>query len=84
MTNSEFTYKLTKFQCEQARSKKIIPVQFGTQTVMLTPKGAITKTQMFMHGSILHRNQTCVGARGSVYLGPDQTNFEQNGALLLS
>ena len=60
-----------------------MPVQFGTQTVMLTPKGAITKTQMFMHGSILHQNQTCVGATGSVYLGPDQTNFEQNGNLIV-
>ena len=38
---------------------------------------------MFMHGSTLHQNQTCVGVTGPVYLGPDQTNFEQNGNLIV-
>ena len=83
MTNSEFTYKLTKYQCEQAKSKKSMTVQFGTQIVLLTPKGAITKTQMFMHNSVLHQNQTCVGAVGKVYLGPDKPNFEQKGNLIV-
>ena len=82
-TASEFTYRMSQDQCELARSGKMIPLTFGTQNTMLAPAGITNKTQMFLHGSALHENQTCVGASGPVFLSPTQPQFNQDGNLIV-
>ena len=68
-TNDEYVYPLTHAQCEQAQKGKPVGLQLGTMSIELQPRDRVTRTKIFMHGSALFQNQTCIGSMGPIFLG---------------
>ena len=81
--SDEYTYQLTRFQCNQAQAKKLIPLKFGLQKLIIKPVGATTRTKAYLHGSALFNNQTCIGALGPVFLGREREEVTTKSNLIV-
>ena len=71
-TNDEYIHPLNQAQCEQAHKGRSIGLQLGTMSIYIHPEDRVTRTKIFMHGSALFQNQTCIGSMGPVFLGRDK------------